>query len=278
MGINDIESIDKKTMDKFSNFVDMLLSRENIFFALRNNGAKQTLLKMYNNLNISRIHEMPDCGFFVLQPEDNYNEIVDGMINVAINIAADMLYLRFPNESLYFSEKEFVVEFFRFCNELLESNERIRIIFVPHIYADYLLIVRILCEMKDILCRTRVAVAPYLSAINKNALYNIGLYRKCQLAICMRNHANICAIGLGTPTIGIPTLQDTNEIFNSIDYGKYVVQGNRKGLKDRLLEDAEKLLSSSEDYRKYNLEIKEKLEEQIEKTYKDMQSWFENLS
>ncbi len=271
IGINDYELIknDNDTIYRFCRAMGVFTGRENILIGLRNDGARQTLDK-YCSVKEKQIFEMPDTGYFVSPGDYIHYELKENSYNIAINLAADMADERFPKVEGGITKEEFIDSFAIFLEEILDQDEQINIVFVPHIYSDMEFNNSVIVKIKDYYRRTRITAAPYLTGSNGMALKNIDLYRKCDLAITMRNHAEICPIGMGIPTIGIPTLEDTVHFLDSVGHTSYVMV-NERTYKDKLL----KLYLEARNGRKDQEESRKQIVEKLNKRMKCASSRFE---
>ena len=98
---------------------------------------------------------------------------------IAINVAGDMPNIRFKPElgDEYLSYEGFIQAFANVLCEILEEDEQVFCVFVPHIYLDLKIISDILQHMKDEYRRKRLTVAPYLHG-EKAHDYVFGIYKR----------------------------------------------------------------------------------------------------
>ncbi|MBQ5852166.1 MAG: hypothetical protein IIW54_15345, partial [Lachnospiraceae bacterium] len=171
----------------------------------------------------------------------------------------------------------FINSFAEFLEEILSLDERINIVFVPHIYSDMEFNYSVIGKIKDYFRRTRITAAPYLTGSNGMALKNIDLYKKCDLVITMRNHAEICPIGMGIPTIGIPTLEDTVYFLDTVGHTSYVMV-NQKGYKDKLMKLFLEMKKEGKEGKKKREQIIDLLDKRMKYASSRFEEWFLGIS
>ena len=62
------------------------------------------------------------------------------------------------------------------------------------------------------------------------------LYRKCDVVLGMRFHANVCPIGLGVPTIGLVTHPQVENLYREVGMPERAVRADADDLAGRLRE------------------------------------------
>ncbi|CAK7063179.1 polysaccharide pyruvyl transferase family protein [Tissierella sp.] len=223
IGVDDGKGISQQNINKFKRFLDYTLNSGRILFSVRNDGSKHILYKYFSDSNLDKVHVVPDGGFFIETKNFDHIEYAKGKINIGINIGGDMADIRFHN-----GEDVFCKNFGEFINNILFNDERINITFMPHIFSDVGIAARIMEYIKDEHRRNRISVAPLLNGNLDGGQYIFDLYKKMDLILGMRFHANVCAIGQNIPNIGL------------ISYHKHGYLFAEVGLKDRALDINEK--------------------------------------
>lgn len=233
------------TKNKFENFLDLVTRDNKYMVTVRNDGSFELINELYNKKFSNRILKVPDGGFFCELQEYRHYELLPNAVNIAINIAGDMPEIRFPNQGSTISKDLFIDKFAVLCNELLEYQDNIRIIFVPHIYSDLGIISRILEKIKDEYLRTRVTCSGYYNGLNTDGLASFDIYRNCDLILGMRYHANVVPIGMNKPTILLGTYDAHIKLYQDLDIMHRCICVNEKDFEEKLLLKIKELLTTS---------------------------------
>ena len=214
LGVDPGQGASKSNIIKFKNFLKILIDR-NDFISIRNDGAKKAIIDYLGSDWLEFINHTPDAGFFLKVEETGkyYNE----KKYIAVNIACDMPETRFKD----LDYDKFLSIFKDFFTEFLEKNKNFEIVFIPHIFRDMKFINDILSVLNDHDRRKRVSVAPLLHGVNSFAEV-MSIYKGAQFTLANRFHANVCSIGLNTPTIGIVNYRQVKELYNEIESDSYV--------------------------------------------------------
>lgn len=206
--------------ERFRSFMSEVMARESMFVCVRNDGSFSALEEVLGADVASRIPVMPDGGFFARAP--NTNRCFDPLRKIVINIAGDMLERRFPGQK---TTQQFLQELADTCASLLEADDGLTIELAPHIWRDMVLIAQLLPLIPDRHLRRRVVVSS-LTPTSSGLPAFLSLYGNCDLALGMRFHANVCPIGMATPTLGLLTYPQVEKLYAELD------------MKDRLLDVA----------------------------------------
>jgi polysaccharide pyruvyl transferase WcaK-like protein len=210
------------------------------------------------------MYHVPDGGFFTVV-EDHVHPELPGCENViGINLAGDMLGNRFCESSSNgekISVERFLAIFSNLMNEHLQKDANSSVVFIPHIYKDLDLISRLIPMFEDRFRRKRITVAPYLHGAGAQE-YIFDLYRKCDLIIGNRFHANVCAIGLLVPSIGIINYPQIEKLYSELEMMDRAVVINKDHFEEKLGELIIDSLSKKEKIReKYSIVRNELLKE-----------------
>lgn len=273
LGCDAGQGIGKGCLDKFRLFLDYVLSKEEQFLvSVRNDGSFNTIKKNLGEEYSNRIHRIADGGFFVDIKDTNHPEIKLENINIGINIAGDMLDGRYSN----ISYEEFTKKFSNLLKNIMDSDEKINLVLFPHIYKDIATISDFIHSFPDDYARKRITVSPYLHG-EKSSEYIFDIYKKCDLIIGNRFHANVCAIGLGVPSVGIVNYPQVKYLYEELGLeGNYVdINSSNDIEKDfaKLIESS--LLNKDELHRKYN-SITKKLEEKLDIFHLEIKKLLQN--
>lgn len=260
-----------QAIEKFDKFLTNVIER-NDFVTVRNDGSYELLNRIYKNKYSDSIMKVPDGGFFCSPTEHEQPLIVPGYTNICINIAGDMPEIRFPGgEKL--NREEFILEIAEFCNQILDQNQNIRLIFVPHIASDLKVISEVMGCISDWNLRLRVSCAGCYNGEATDGLMNFDLYRQSDLVLGMRYHANVVPIGMGIPTIMLGTYAPHLALCHDLDIDSRCVLANEKGFANKLLHTVEDVLSRKVRVKEENTHIKNKLQEENNRYMQALQKW-----
>lgn len=218
LGVDPGQGASEKNLDKFRNFLDVLIERGD-FISVRNDGAIKTLSDLVGEKYLENIIDTPDAGFFL---ETNIaNSYYKNKKYLAINVATDMADVRFDKANGKLEYVNFVEEFTSFLMNFMSEYSDYEIVFVPHIFRDISFINDILENMDDEFRRKRISVAPLLHGEDsfKDVMC---IYDSARLVLGGRFHANVCSIGLGTPVIGLVNYIQIENLYKDINSSSYV--------------------------------------------------------
>lgn len=239
LGVDPGQGIPPGNQEKFKKFLDYLLTHEQFLVSVRNDGAIETINSLLGQQYASKVHHVPDAGFAAKSNASLLNQLhANENPLIAINVAGDMIGTRFPKKlSKHCTYNEYLDEMVSTMIGLGEVNQSLEIMFVPHIFRDLRAIADIVDRMPDRLRRTRTKVAPYLTGYEgqRNVL---GIYKGSDLTLGTRFHANVCPIGLGTPTIGLSNYRQIDKLYQEIHMENACVKVNEKGFSTNLIEKA----------------------------------------
>jgi hypothetical protein len=268
--------VPKKNIEKFKKFLDYILYNDKNIVSLRNDWAMSTATKYLWEKYSNKMYKIPDGWFFTEVKDYFHPELPIWKKVIWINLAWDMLDIRFnewdSNNNSKISSKDFVHTFSNLLFELLNSDDSIHLIFIPHIYKDLNFISNFLLNFNDALCRKRITVAPYLHW-DWAQEYIFDLYKKCDLIVWNRFHTNVCSIWLNTPSIWFINYIQIENLYKELWIPERSVFVNKKWfeikLKKLIIDSLNSKTEIAENYKK----IKKKLEVDIIKFYKVLDYW-----
>lgn len=278
-------------VEKFKSFVDYVHSNERMLLSTRHDGSLGVIQKLLGDDYVDKFVLAPDGGFFSTYSDCYHPELAENKINIAINYGGDLLDARFPmsgaqgvegaslsgveKPSDYELNDNFYHQGFNrfntaFCNvlkQLYQESNDFNFIFVPHIYRDIEVGFQMINELDFPINRRATTAAPYLSGF-KGKDYIVDLYKKCDLTIGMRFHANICPIGLGTPSIGLETFPILGPLYKSLGIAEQnIIAYHTDDLEERLYNKIKNTLKNSASVRKQYSDIKNNLNSDIETVF-----------
>ena len=99
---------------------------------------------------------------------------------------------------------------------LADHDPEVHLLFLPHIFSDLTIVSDVIARLSDRLRRTRISCAPYVTG-PAGAKHVFGLYRDCHVILAMRFHANVCALGMGIPVIGLCNYPQIDWLYKEIN-------------------------------------------------------------
>lgn len=275
LGCDASRGVDALAMDKFRRFLDVGYEK-NFMFSLRNDGSQPILQEAVGAPHISPMPVIPDGGLFA-RPSITPNEFAyHGEKIVAINLAGCMPDKRFAAAAAGSPTlNEFAQGIALLGCDLLEAQQGVRLVFVPHIYSDLELISNVLNRLPDEYRRRHVSVAPYLNGgSNWSCIFDI--YRQASLVIGMRFHACVVAIGMGTPVIGINTHHKIEGLFNDMQLSSDCIALSDEAWLERLRLKSLDFIRSGEVMRPVYAEKVDNKRKELGAFHGDMLSWYLN--
>lgn len=269
LGCDPYKGIPGNNAEKFQNFLECILEQNHCLVSVRNDGSIGHIEEYFGRKNANRVDKVPDGGFFT-EVDDNYHPELDGNGPlIAVNVANDMADLRFPKTTAeQHSYTSFTVEFADTLDQILSSYPDSKIVFVPHIYRDLDAISDVLDHMETMNQRSRVTTAPYLNGEGSER-YIFDTYNKCDLALGMRFHTNVCSIGQMTPSLGLVSYPKVGDLYEELDLAEQTVDLKHKRFKSELLEKISQTFDNSPniktDYKQVTEDLRESVDEFHEK-------------
>jgi len=226
--------VSDNTVARFRTFIETALDHPQCLVSVRNDGSSK-YLKQYLGEDIARqVLTTPDPGFFVDPGNAAIPESLRGKRFWALNLATDRPERRFPGTQGRLDYKGFVSEMATFITEACQTWPDLEIVLVPHIYSDLTPIQDVIQRLPDTVRRWQVSIAPLLHGMGAEKTL-FALYRDAELAMGPRFHANVCPIGLGTPTIGLVTTQKLVDLYEELGMPERTVGGQQPGFSKQLI-------------------------------------------
>jgi len=246
LGVDPAQGVSEAALIKFRAFLDYTISNPKILLSCRNDGSMKALRTLVGVKYAESFFHVPDAGFFTEVVHNYHPEINGNSKNILIQLAGDMIDVRFTkNSNNSISYKEFLNEMSSYIQEIAKKSNA-NFILVPHIFRDLDVIHSLIDLLPDDIRRSRLSVAPYLTGQGGQD-YIFDLYRKVDLVLGMRFHANICAIGQKINCIGLVNYRQIDELYSELALDDLKVRVNEpfstklEGLTMRFLNDELKI-------------------------------------
>lgn len=233
VGCDSYKGYSDQTIQRFQQFLDTAIGTELVSLSVRNDGSNQHISRLFGDTYNDKVKTIADPGFFVHPSKHPHIEINPHRRYWAINAAVDMMELRFAGGCDNASYSDFVRDLSGFLSTKLEQDSELDFIFIPHIYSDLKAFSAILDQIPDPLRRNRIIVAPTIQGYH-GADYLFSLYSQVELCIGTRFHCNVCAIGMGIPSIGITTYPKLSDTYHQLGLGHRCCDGRKQGFIEQL--------------------------------------------
>ena len=273
IGVNTHKGTTPEALTRFTCFIQKILSSEQYFVSVRNDGSMDELKKICGEDLLGGVLKVPDGGYLIDPPGVNNPCIEPGKRHIGIVLGGDMPELRFGEGDNTLSRKGFTEAFSETCNRLLAEDNSLRLVFLPHIAMDLGFISDIVLRLNDKFTRTRVSIGPLLNGSATDGMYVFGMYRNFDLLLGMRHHASVCGIVAGVPTVGILNFGSHIADYHELGIPHRYVLANEKtfaGELETLIRDA---LANPDAYQSENYHIVSRMHEMGHKYMLKLQEW-----
>lgn len=197
-GFKVYNSTNDELINRFGNFLNNILCKDNINISVRNDGSLESIIKLYGKSFKKKVKRICDNGLFCPIYEDSTNWLTSLPFNnyIILSLAEQMWYDRFENKS-----KEYVIKkIVKAIDKLLNEKKSIGLILIPHIFSDFGMIYELLLKMSEKNRRSgRIAVAPHCPNEN-STLTLLNIYNNALLTITGRFHGAIASLSRLIPT------------------------------------------------------------------------------
>lgn len=266
--------VSSNTVARFRKFIETALSHPQCLVSVRNDGSSKYLRHYLGSDIADQVLTTPDPGFFVDPGNASVPEPLQGKRYWVLNLATDRPERRFPGAQGKLNYEGFISEITEFVTEACHTWPDLEIVLAPHIYSDLTPIGDVIQALPDTVRRWQVSIAPLLHGMGAEKTL-FALYRDAELAIGPRFHANVCPIGLGTPTIGLVTTEKLIDLYEELDMPERTVSGQHPGLCRKLLTLAADTLGSRDQVKDQYKTVTRKLAAQSDAVYTQLKNLVE---
>lgn len=278
LGMDPGMGVSEAGLSKFKKWLDYVNSQEHFVLSLRNDGSRKVAKRYLGESYAKHFHFSPDGGHFTEVPDAVHPEIENGAINIGMNLAGDMLDVRFPMDKEDSIEADrFLTDLGQMFNDLFDQNDNIRLVLYPHIYKDLEIISKFTYKMNDKQVRKKVTCAPYLTGFPGQD-YIFDSYKKCDLMMGNRFHTNVCAMGLNVPSIGFINYRQIQDFYEEINLLERTVEVNREGFRQELEKKIDYTLSHSDEIKNMYAQTVIGLREQLDSFHAYLNDWLQGLT
>ena len=300
LGVDAARGVNEERVDKFKRYLDYLLSSDRILVSVRNDGAMGTVRHLLGDAYADRLHHVPDGGFFTEVDDFDHVELPAGKQVIGINLAGDMLGVRFPTNGATAqlpawqrmarrlvghapthddasNVEQFLIILSELMNDRFARDADLHLVMFPHIFRDLHVIQRFINRVGVPYGRSRITVAPYVVG-KRGQAYTFDAYRKCELVLGMRFHANVCPIGLDVPTIGLVCYPQIEELYRELYLDDRSVRVNQEDFTEPLAALIDESLVNKESIKKRFALTRSRLLERANSFHRVMRDWLDSTS
>lgn len=268
---------------------------DRLLVSVRNDGSYDRLKKFIKSEILQSVEVIADGGFFVPVQNHHHLEIEPHRMNIGIQLAGDKTAFRFREVNSLFvrvlrrilkghMEVKKIRNELKALQSLAHVAERLvreynaNIILCPHIHKDLEITGRFISLLPDDIARFHLKIAGIYRG-NEDALKQFDLYRKMNLVLAMRFHSNVCSFALGTPSVGLVTHDQLDEIYKGLKSDSFVYLSDRN-LEEKLWDKIQKILKDPEQEKSQRLSKVQDLRK-VNKNFHakifDLAKWQQNL-
>jgi polysaccharide pyruvyl transferase WcaK-like protein len=256
-----------KSLNKFKIFFTKIANNDKYLVSVRNDGAYETLELFFQKKLLNKIYKVLDPAFYIPTITKNVKKLYfekNGNKIIGINLASDMPEIRFANFSNGING--FAKEFANSMNLILENNSKIYLVFIPHIFKDLEIISLVLNFLKDEYRRNRIFVSEFGTG-EKHALDVLNIYRKCNLILATRFHANVIPLTNQIPTIGLYNYPQIYALYNDLNMLNNCIDIRKDNFKNILFQKSIEYLDNKKISIKNRIIFEKKLHTEILKKW-----------
>jgi hypothetical protein len=262
LGVDDGQGLSENAKTNFEDYLTRLMSQENAFVSVRNDGASEAILSNFRMSALPTV--IPDHGFFVFNHQDLKPGVREDLV---INLANDMPEIRFRKVS-----QESFLESLALSVSKLVGVEFSRIVLVPHIYRDFDVIEKFMRFLPDRIARESVEV----SSLDTGSVFSsskFSPYLGAKLVLGTRFHANVCALSLGVPLLPIVSYPQIEKTFSKLPF-PWPFPIFKLGGEESISTTLDRVVQiQPEKYKEYSARILERLEKSRSAAGLEISAW-----
>jgi polysaccharide pyruvyl transferase WcaK-like protein len=154
------------------------------------------------------VRVVPDPGLWVPPAGTRPRQLREDRTNVVLQLAGDRTRSRFPRRDRWLSLSRPLRRRWTYLGRLARALARlaerrpINLILCPHVPADHALVGKFFDACSSAMARRHCTSVGMMKGVEEAPAF-FDLYRGADAVVGMRGHAAICAIGVGTPFVGI---------------------------------------------------------------------------
>jgi len=184
-------------------------------FSVRNDGSEERLRRRVGGQ--AELTTIPDPGLWVPPGPGTVPEVAGAEgPRVLLQLAGDR-----PGRRFGWWRKRFMRRLAATLEELI-SERGAHVVLCPHLLGDIALFSELLEVLPARVLRESMTLTPVLNGVGAAPTF-FDRYRQVDLVLGMRGHSTICAVGAGTPVIGLASHDKVGGFLEEIGLGDWVV-------------------------------------------------------
>ncbi|MCL4821089.1 MAG: polysaccharide pyruvyl transferase family protein [Vicinamibacteria bacterium] len=182
-----------------------LVEAKGLLFSVRNDGSRERLQRLVGR-ELPFVHSIPDPGLWVPTRQQALPEFAPDRPNLLVQLAGDRPWQRLGGWRGRLRRLAGLDPLAALARTLaaLARERGVRLVLCPHLVTDLELVARFVSLLPMQVARDAVTLSPVLKGA-AGAPDFFERYRRADLVVGMRGHSAICAVGLGTPFVGLAT-------------------------------------------------------------------------
>ncbi|QLL24338.1 polysaccharide pyruvyl transferase family protein [Actinobacteria bacterium IMCC26103] len=204
--------------DQLLQTLSYLNSRDDCLIGLRNDGTKAWLENLLGE-EMENMPECPDPGFFVCSPR--FNDLGKDLF-ISVNYEDSVNRYKDPKKL------ERIIQTLVGCCEIFAENINEKIVFVPHSFEDYEMILMVCKRLKVGVLHKKVRVLSMPGFEDHMQIYNH--YHGARAVIAMRVHSLSPSLGMRIPTLVISTQNRMKTYMSNLKLEKQIVELNDENI------------------------------------------------
>ena len=228
--------------------------------SVRNDHSKKRLEEALGSC--PHVEVIPDPGLWVPAGHTRPVQLVDGRVNVVLQLAGDQVGSRFPRLDRWFSVHRVLRRRFTYLGRLARALEDLgrhfplNLIMCPHIPADHLMAGRFFAACTSPMARRLCTSSGMMKGVSEAPAF-FDLYRGADVVVGMRGHSVICSVGVGTPCVGISSHDKVKGFLDEIGLPDWSVEMSEGP--DRVVERLQGLLDNLPEERRKVDQVRRRL-------------------
>jgi polysaccharide pyruvyl transferase WcaK-like protein len=235
---------------------------DRVLVSVRNDGSKARLERQLGPL--PQLHVIPDPGLYLRTRPRALPELAPGRVNIVVQLAADRLGSRLGaglrRRLRAITDREPIARLAKVLDHVVQKHSA-HLVLCPHLVGDLALIAELVGHLPTGTTRSHCTVTHVLNGAAQAADF-FEVYRQADLVVGMRGHSAICAVGQGTPFIGLGTHDKIAGFMQEVGLGDMCCDLSTNPRLDGLAELIEGVISRPEAARARVAAIRPRLRQQ----------------
>ena len=205
----------KEAIGKFKRFIGLISSKDNWNISIRNDGSSKRMAEVYGNNILDKIQVVPDNGF-VFKEKGHSNSCNKKIIGLSItNEMLDSEFTQGITIDAFNKKMAGIIKQLTAMNHIC--------CFLVHTPQDIntLNAIMNLCGREAF--RDNITIAPYVPFMTNLTAGFINTFSCCDLIVGMRFHANVLAMAMNIPVIGLAIHEQISGLYDEIGLKEHCI-------------------------------------------------------